>query len=172
MYLYKSFTKKWNEIVGSSKIRVTRFLLFSAGQDFSSPHLKWLTQANYHQMLWNNSSLKKPNPKQNKPTTHIYHFKENLQNQKYVQIDGLRPARTLLQVYRASPNSTNRKTRLQIYQGYNLIANTCYHIFLGAITCNIYQAIKLGWASNHNFISELLFAGVFKTVTWIADIVL
>lgn len=42
--------------------------------------LKWLTQANYHQMLWNNSSLKKPNPKQNKPTTHIYDIKENLQN--------------------------------------------------------------------------------------------
>lgn len=25
-----------------------------------------------------------PKAKQNKPTTHIYHLKENLQNQKYV----------------------------------------------------------------------------------------
>lgn len=48
-------------------------------EDFP-PQLKWLTQANCHQMLWNNSSLKKPKTKQNKPTTHIYDFKENLQN--------------------------------------------------------------------------------------------
>lgn len=44
------------------------------------PQLKWLTQANYHTTLQKNSSLKKPNPKQNKPTTHIYDFKENLQD--------------------------------------------------------------------------------------------
>lgn len=57
-------------------------------QDYSNsqqgrnpPQLERLTQANYHQKLRNNSSLKK-NPTQNKrkKTPHFYGFKENLQN--------------------------------------------------------------------------------------------
>ena len=73
MYLYKSLTEKWNETVGSSKINHrTSVILSRAG---FPPQLKRLTQGNYHQMLWHNSSLgkKKHQPKTQlkKPQTYM-----------------------------------------------------------------------------------------------------
>lgn len=154
--------------MGSSKIRITRFLWFSAGQDFPLPS------------CMNDSGYLPPNvmkqffPKKTQPKTkqanhtHLW-FKKKLAEPEVCANwwpKGIKSSASGLQSFTKQYQYTNEISNLP---GCMLFA--CSHIFLSAITCNISQAIKHGWIYNHNFISELLFAGVFKTRMWIADVV-